>query len=119
VGTQLDLWDMPARKLPYRGQAATARLSDPETSHEAAAAFSQKRLTAIQLDVLTWFRSVGQGTDEELEAALLGKHPGFSTLRKRRCELVDKGLLEDSGEGRVNRNGRKMVVWRVKDGECS
>ena len=103
--SQLDLWN------PHYGERATARRGDPDTSHEAAMSFEAKRLTAIQVDVLDWFRQVGSGTDEELEDALLAQHPGFSTLRKRRSELVDMGKLRDSGKRRVNRNGRKMVVW--------
>ena len=102
------------RLTAYHGDQATARNSDPETSKAAASEFTEQRLTQIQQDVLDWFRTVGQGTDEELEDALGILHPGFSTLRKRRTELFQKGVLEDSGERQKNRNGRKMIVWRVK-----
>jgi len=105
--TQLDLYN------PYSGERATSRRTDPETSREAAESFEPRRLTAIQLDVLDWFHQVRSGTDGELEEALLAKHPGFSTLRKRRTELVEKGFLKDSGERRMNRNRRNMVVWKV------
>jgi hypothetical protein len=89
------------------------RRNDHATSVEAAAAVSM-HLSEIQGDVLAWFRLVGAGTDSDMESSSLGKiYPGFSTLRKRRGELVAKGLLRDSGLTRKNLRGRNMIVWEV------
>jgi hypothetical protein len=36
-----------------------------------------------------------------------------STYRARRSTLVDKGLIEDSGQRVKSSNGRNMTVWRI------
>ena len=36
-----------------------------------------------------------------------------STYRARRSTLVDKGLIEDSGERVKVSNGRNMTIWRI------
>lgn len=92
---------------------ATARNTDPDTSHEAAAAFTEERLTEIQLAVLAFFRVKGRATDEDVEDALSGQYPAFSTLRKRRTDLVQRKFLRDSGARKLNRNNRKMIVWEI------
>lgn len=50
-------------------------------------------------------------TDDELERWLGLPH---QTVSARRRELVLKGLIEDSGERRKTRSGRKAVVWVLK-----
>jgi hypothetical protein len=100
----------PIEPLPPK---ANARRTDPDTSHEAAASFSEKRLTAIQGDVLSFFRQVRRATDEELERVLLVKYPGFSTLRKRRTDLLQMGLLRDSGQRKRNASGHNMILWEL------
>jgi len=104
----------PRRRCP-RTVRATARNSDPDTSHQAAAAFTEERLTEIQGAVLAYFRAVRRATDEQLEDALGGRYSAFSTLRKRRTDLKHMGYLRDSGVRVVNRNGRAMVVWELVD----
>ena len=47
-------------------------------------------------------------TDQELQEGL-GMDP--STERPRRVELMDRGLICDSGETRRTRSGRRAVVW--------
>lgn len=83
-----------------------------ETAHAAARQVRGKRelyhrlLTAID-------GSIGGLTDEELQLTT-GMNP--STERPRRVELVDAGVLCDSGNRRKTRSGRAAVVWsRVKD----
>ena len=49
-------------------------------------------------------------TDEELQE-LLNMNP--STERPRRVELVERGLVRDSGERRLTRAHRSAVVWEV------
>jgi hypothetical protein len=92
---------------------ATARSADPETSRLAAEAFTEQRLTEIQSVVFELFTIRRRLTDEEIEDALSVKYPAFSTLRKRRTDLVQLGLIRDSGERKLNRNNRKMIVWEI------
>lgn len=89
-----------------------ARRTDPATSHEAARAITPD-LTAIQRRVLRFAqRRGGEGfTDLDLEH-LMGDHG--STFRTRRRELVDRGMVRDTGatrrpEGRA----RRFIVWAV------
>lgn len=86
-----------------------ARPTDPETSHAAARSI-HGGLTDIQRRVLEFYRARGWpgATDEELSDAL-GCHG--STLRTRRSELTDAGLIVDSGERRKLKSGRRGVVW--------
>lgn len=49
-------------------------------------------------------------TDEELQLAL---NINPSTQRPRRIELLERGLIEDSGMIRKTRSGSKAVVWQV------
>jgi hypothetical protein len=100
-------------QLPLGFSGPLVRRDDPDTSQEAADAITPKRLTEIQQDVLAWFHSHRHGTDEDIERALHEKHPAFSTVRNRRCDLVTLGYLRDSGERRINSNKRNMIVWEV------
>ena len=82
-----------------------------ETSREAARQIAGD-VNALQrrvLDVLKRFGAFGC-TDRELENAtgLIG-----STLRPRRCELREKGLIRDSGKRRPTPSGRPAIVWVV------
>jgi hypothetical protein len=49
-------------------------------------------------------------TDEEIQDAL---QMNPSTERPRRRELQQGGLIQDSGDRRPTRSGRKAVVWRL------
>lgn len=100
-------------QLPLGLSGPRVRHADPDTSQAAAEALTPKRLTEIQNAVLAWFRAHGPGTDEQIEDALLNRYSGFSTLRKRRCDLVTLGYLRDSGKRETNRNGRQMIVWEL------
>jgi hypothetical protein len=89
---------------------AKARRTDPRTSHEAAQAVTPS-LTAVQRRVMRYAQAKGQFIDLDLEVHA-GDHG--STLRTRRRELVDLGLLRDSGgtrrpEGRA----RRFIIWTL------
>lgn len=101
-----------------------ARTTDPETSHAAAASLSVETVRRSQDAVLRLIEaSMQRGmTDAELEEA----YPTFhrhtplefpkqspSGLRTRRHELVERGLVMDSGERRALPSGRTAIVWRV------
>jgi len=49
-------------------------------------------------------------TDEEIQTGL---RMNPSTQRPRRVELVERGLVIDSGKKRLTNSGRQAVVWRV------
>lgn len=120
-------WDseqrMPARQADVvthmnvvRRTRAKARRTDPSTSHEAAASVTGLRHSQIAIyDLLVKY---GPMTDEEIWTRLEG-HPDenlFTTIsgsRTRRKELVDAGMVEDSGRTKLTRAGRKTIVWKV------
>lgn len=82
-----------------------------ETSLAAAAALSKGRtenLRAIVLVEITRRPSTDQELAEQLELE-------ENTVRPRRIELVQRGLVRDSGERRPTRSGRAAVVWGLSD----
>lgn len=89
----------------------TARATDPDTSH--AATPSSDRVRADQALVLETHEFHRGGlTDFEL-ADLLGRQQ--TSLGKRRGELRDLGLIEDSGKRRNTPSGATAIVWRITD----
>jgi len=97
-----------------------ARKTDPSTSHEAADSVYRPSQTAIAV----FFALYGkQLTDEELFHQFEGHaheelHPYASpqSVRSRRAELADAGIIVWSGEYGTTRFGRKCRVWKVVDG---
>lgn len=81
------------------------------TSTEAAEAI-EPRADTLRAQVLDYLRmcNVNGATDEEMQLAL-GMNP--STQRPRRVELVNAGLVVDSGRTRPTASGRAAVVWVV------
>lgn len=101
------------------GAEPLARVGDPDTSH-AAARSVRPFLTARREAVLLVLSGAGPMTDEELHAeyafavALDVVPPqSASGLRTRRSELVDAGMVVDTGERRATASGRQAVVWAV------
>lgn len=92
-----------------------ARRADPDASHHAAN-FIAPALREIQLQVLTWAQrradayEGGMFTDMELLKAF----GGGSTYRTRRAELVQMGLMQDSG-ARISVPGHKckFTLWEL------
>ncbi len=83
------------------------RRTDPQTSVDAARkAVGNSRLREL---VLLCHRAWSPGglTDNELRAKLTGDH-NHGSVAKRRKDLVDAGLIFDSGE---RRDGQ--IVWKV------
>lgn len=78
-----------------------------ETSKEAARQIEPVRGT-LRARVLDAIREGGGYTDEEGMGIL--EMPA-STYRPRRVELVEAGLVRDSGQTRDTKSGRKAVVW--------
>ncbi len=83
--------------------------SGSETSKEAAEAI-QPDLPRLEM-LVWWALRARPRTDSEIQAVT-----GLSgdTERPRRLKLVEKGLVEDSGERRVPEGKRqRAIVWRL------
>lgn len=98
----------------------TWRASDPETSMTAALSISQSDLTETKKNILALLRAKAM-TDEQLLDEYLSwakvmdlKLISPSGLRSRRSELVDAGLIMDSGKRLPSKSGRAMIVWSLK-----
>jgi len=93
---------------------ARARATDPDTSHEAARSVSNLRLS--QESVLKVLRLIPM-TDVEMariyHSSIDVPLQSDSGLRTRRKELVDLGLVRDSGHRRKLPSGRSAIVWEV------
>lgn len=81
-----------------------ARNTDPTTSRDAAASV-EGQLNTIQRDVLDAFKKHGSMTDAQLNKLFddNGHNYAESTVRKRRSELTQLGLIKGTGE-RVGRH---------------
>lgn len=95
-------------------EEARARMTDPETSYQAAA--SVKDLPKGQGLVLGVMLDLNRPvTDEELIAGYrvrAGMPPmSESGIRTRRSELVEKGKVRDSGERGTTQAGRSTIKW--------
>jgi hypothetical protein len=88
-----------------------ARNTDPQTSHDAAD--SVKNVTLTQAAVLKILKR--PRTDPQLIEAYrkLKRVPlaSESGIRTRRAELVDKGLVADTGQRATTPFGRRATVW--------
>lgn len=95
---------------------AFARSTDPETSHEAAESLSRHAIRNSQQEVLDTMRRWWPLTDRALVAILYsanGKGQSPSGIRTRRSELVDMGLVVDTGFRNTAPSGRREIVWAV------
>lgn len=84
-----------------------------DTSIKAAESVVDKR-TTLQRLVLDAFKIRGNMTDEQLEQTpfpLKQYLPG--TIRKRRTELYQMGILEIKGKS-INSTGSSVKVWGLK-----
>lgn len=93
---------------------AHARRTDPDTSHAAAASVKVRQ---SQERILALLRRTGPVTDSELIDAATYE-PWLmspSGIRSRRAELVDAGLVEDSGQRVRLPSGRLSIVWAATD----
>lgn len=102
--TQQDLF---SPRSPYNGEPPHVRHS--ETSKAAARDVRPKSGT-LRAIVLDFIRNRGErgATDEEMQYLI----PMMAnTQRPRRCELVERGLIQDSGKKRENASGKEAVVW--------
>lgn len=88
-----------------------ARATDPETSQDAAASVVNR--TMLQDAILQVLKVYGAKTDEKIASYLFDR--GLATtpsgMRTRRRELVQMGMVEDTGKRRRTKAGRNSIVW--------
>jgi hypothetical protein len=79
------------------------------TSIEAAH-HAEPKSASLRAVVLAYIRQQGRdgATDEQIQNAI-GMNP--STQRPRRVELVEGGLVVNSGQTRKTQSGRNATVW--------
>lgn len=97
-----------------------ARTLDPSTSHEAAASVSN--VSATQKAILKLL-AIASMTDQDLIRAYnqisigadsrIFPRASESGIRSRRAELVELGLVQDSGSREKLASGRSAIVWTV------
>lgn len=99
-------------------QAPVSRITDPETSRQAAASISVDKMRETQKVILDILDRFGPACDEDIavyarQLESLGEAPKQSPsgLRSRRAELVTAGLVRDSGERAKTTSGRQTIVW--------
>lgn len=97
MSEQPDMFELP----PYQRHSVTSL---------QAAVLAEPLVNALQAKVFAQIKLCGGATDEELQVAL-GLNP--STQRPRRIELVEKGLVRDSGKTRKTAANRNAVVWET------
>jgi hypothetical protein len=97
------------------------RRTDPETSVEAAESV-QDKIRASQAAVLLVLNTYyPEGcTDSELiimyrmqSNRMTLPRQSESGIRTRRSELVERGLVEDTGKRDVLASGRRSIIWKV------
>jgi len=88
-----------------------ARVSDPVTSHDAAE--SVDRVTETQEYVLKALRRPRVDVElvEAYRAFKRAPRASESGIRSRRAELVDRGLVVDTGRRVRLESGRFAIVW--------
>jgi hypothetical protein len=91
---------------------ALARTTDPQTSHEAAASVDNVSQTQYYI----WLALRRPATDTELveryNNTARAPRASESGIRSRRAELVELGMVEDSGLRQKLPSGRNAIVWK-------
>jgi hypothetical protein len=92
------------------------RKTDPVTSRLAAESVTEETITATQKAIL--YKLECPMTDYQLVQVLrvdieMGEQPFVSEsgIRSRRAELVEKGLVHDTGLRTKMPSGRYAIVW--------
>lgn len=104
--------DRSPADMPAWFPAPTARASDPETSHTAAARASVRAATDRALVLRIHQQWTAGLTDFEL-AEIAGRQQ--TSLGVRRGDLRKAGLIRDSGLKRPAPSGSPATVWIITD----
>lgn len=93
-------------------EGSLARVTDPQTSHDAA---TRADVEGSQFYVLRLLHEYGASPDFHLAnyARAAGSRWSESRLRTARKELVERGLIEDTGVTLPTPSGRQAAVWRL------
>lgn len=89
---------------------STTPASQPSPTSEEAAARIAPEVTGLRRKVYEYIRARGRVTDEDICIAL-SMNP--STERPRRVELIQAGLIRDSGSVSLTRARRRAVLWEA------
>lgn len=101
----------PTGQLEVRDRRrAHTRRSDPETSREAAATVEVRESQNQVMDVFGLHEAMTD-TDLILHAETMDIQQSPSGLRTRRRELVDLGMLYNTGQREILPSGRRSIVW--------
>lgn len=87
------------------------RRDAPETSQQAAQAVDTAKLEEIVYEAIRSFGVKGCISDE---VRSMYPHLPYSSVTARYKALLDKGLIEETGERRSGQSGRSQRVLRVK-----
>lgn len=92
---------------------ASARHTDPSTSHEAA--MTVGRITETQEFILKALKRPATDVDllERYRNYKTAPYASESGIRSRRSELVKQGLVVDTGKRVRLLSGRNAIVWQV------
>jgi hypothetical protein len=105
-----NLFDSPTNPEPFDDMPAPAQRHSP-TSVDAAEQIEPRAATLRRhVFMLLSMKGMYGATDEEMQNDL---NMNGSTQRPRRVELLQAGLIRDSGRTRRTRSGRAAVVWVV------
>lgn len=104
------LFESEIPPMIFPDDSARVRASDPVTSHEAA---DSNDVAESQLQVLATLAKVGPLADHEIHEWLT--HVGIlfspSRVRTARHELLEAGLVEDTGMFHLTPARRRTKVW--------
>jgi len=81
------------------------------TSYAAAVEILETADT-LRAKVYRFIRDAGHATDEQIQDGLT-MNP--STQRPRRIELLEAGIIRDSGRKAKTKSGRDAVVWELAE----
>lgn len=90
-----------------------ARNTDPVTSDLAAE--SVRNVTETQWFILRCLKRPRPDHEliEAYRAYKTAPYASESGIRSRRAELVERGMVRDSGKRITTRTGRKAIVWEL------
>lgn len=95
--------------------ADRARVSDPDTSKNAAVSFN---VTERRRQFFDGLRSLGTATANEVALFVCGDNRRMhESIRRRASDLVKMGLIEIAGRRECDMIGKRVTVYRVSNGE--
>lgn len=104
--TELDLFEQSVLRVATRKINGMVRGDDPVESQRAAIDTLEHR-SALQAAIMLALSKQGPLTDRELENLPEFSGLGPSTVRKRRCELFQRGIIHKTGRR------DKMAIWAI------